>query len=319
MSQFERWLEAISGTGGILAYHGIAPKCILPVMHVDDVTFRQQLDFIAAEYHVIPLSEYLARRAANRSNDGCVSITFDDAYVGIREYAASVLRELDMPATIFVVTEAAQVGSAFWWDLIECARLDQPDRWHQHLTALQLPGWSPGVPASTIDLVRNRVLVRFEGRYLFPTSDELRSTMWRSLTYEELGDLALDHRFEFGCHTATHPSLTRLSYEAQVFEIASSFAELRGRLPRVGPFLAYPYGLYDLRTVRAAKEAGMAACVTMEGRAPGYENQFEVPRIGVGAVHSLRSIARRLDHKTRPLLVLRNRGWRPRLPLDPAL
>jgi hypothetical protein len=90
-------------------------------------------------------------------------------------------------------------------------------------------------------------------------------------------------------------------------------------LPRVIPCLAYPYGLYDRWTIRAAREAGMTACVTMEGRAPGNESCFEVPRIGVGDIHSARSISRRLNHFFRPLLILRNRGWRPRLPLDPAL
>src|SRR4051812_9501183 len=69
------------------------------------------------------------------------------------------------------------------------------------------------------------------------------------------------------CSYPAHPALPLLSYDEQIAEMKNSFSLLQSRLPRVLPIVAYPYGLYDRMTVRAARAAGMNAGLTMEGRA----------------------------------------------------
>ena len=142
-------------------------------------------------------------------------------------------------------------------------------------------------------------------------------TVWRSLDFRELETLANDHRIDFGVHTLSHAALPLLSYAEQVAEMRDNFALLREKLPRVLAVVAYPYGLYDRTTVRAAVEAGMVAGVTMEGRATSDRpDRMAVPRIGGAEVRTPQSLARRLNRALRPALIIRNRGRHPRMPVD---
>lgn len=311
-------LERAFGRGGILAYHGVGERPHTPAMHVAPERLRSQLEFVQAHYTVVPLRELIERWRAGRGTDGLVAITFDDAYVGVARHALPLLAALDLPATIFVTSAHAAVGAEYWWDTVERARLAAaPERWFAHLKSVGLPE-SIGHAAGAMDGLRTRVLADFAGRWpgsLVPSTD----ADWRSLRFDEMTSLAADARVEFGVHTLSHPSLPALAYGDQVKEMRDNFHSLAQRLPRVLPIVAYPYGLYDRTTIRAAREAGMSSGVTMEGRAPGARPElFTLPRVGVGDIHRNASMMMRLTRAMRPVLVARNRGIHPRVPLAGA-
>ena len=166
-----------------------------------------------------------------------------------------------------------------------------------------------------MDQIRQRVLSRFAGRWptrINPSFDR----EWRSLRFSELEELAADDRIDFGAHTLSHPALPLLPYDEQLREMRDNFALLKERLPRVQRVAAYPYGLYDRSTIRAAQEAGMIAGLTMEGRATADRpDPMRVPRVGAGEIHQPRSLARKLNRFLRPAVVIRNRGRHPTLPV----
>lgn len=76
-----------------------------------------------------------------------------------------------------------------------------------------------------------------------------------SLTWTQLNDLYKKGN-EIGSHTPTHPHLTELSTEALERELRRSAELLR---PLGGRTLAYPYGEYDSKVIRSAKELYFAA------------------------------------------------------------
>jgi peptidoglycan/xylan/chitin deacetylase (PgdA/CDA1 family) len=228
-----------------------------------------------------------------------------------------ILRSLDIPATVFVASDYAALGSLYWWDSVERQRVTSGSgEWTETLQAVGLSDVDRSAP-TTVDLIRNRVLARFAGRWPGALSSGGES-VWRSLTFAELELLAADERIEFGIHTLSHPALPLLPYDEQVDEMRKNLDLLRNRLPRVIPVVAYPYGLYDRTTVRAARAAGMVAGLTMEGRATANRpDPLMVPRIGAGDIHEPSSLTRRLNRALRPALVIRNRGAHPRIPVDP--
>jgi peptidoglycan/xylan/chitin deacetylase (PgdA/CDA1 family) len=62
----------------------------------------------------VPLSELVSRLLAGASVDGLGAVAFDDALAGVGRHGADVLRQLGVPATIFVVS--AHLGAApAWW------------------------------------------------------------------------------------------------------------------------------------------------------------------------------------------------------------
>jgi len=307
-------VDRIAGCGGVMAYHGIATSPLIRAMHITPERFRQHMEFLQRRYHIVPLMDIVERWQRGASTNGYVAITFDDAYAGVRKHAVPVLRELRIPATIFVTSDHARLGATYWWDEAERERMAPGEsRWTERLASVGLPPLDAS-DLRSMEALRTRVLARYSGRWpvgIRPSEDE----EWRSLRFDELGALASDGLIDFGVHTLSHPSLPSLAYEDQVAEIRENFLLLSERLPNVRPIVAYPYGLYDRTTIRAAAEAGMVCGVTMEGRAPsGSPNLFTVPRVGCGEAHDIRSVSRRLSRMLRPFLVVRNGSIHPRVP-----
>jgi peptidoglycan/xylan/chitin deacetylase (PgdA/CDA1 family) len=310
-------LERAFGWGGVIAYHGVGESPSNTVMHVSPKRLLAQLELLRDRYRIVPLRVLIDRWRLGKSTRNCVAITFDDAYAGVLIHALPILRSLDIPATVFVASDYAALGASYWWDTVERQRIASEGReWTETVKAVGIADADRTKP-TTIDQIRNRVLARFAGRWPGDLSSGGES-VWRSLTFAELELLAADDRIEFGVHTLSHPALPLLPYDAQVDEIRNNLALLRNRLPRVIPVVAYPYGLYDRTTVRAARAAGMIAGLTMEGRATADRpDPMIAPRIGAGEIHPPKSLTRRLTRALRPALVMRNRGAHPRMPVDP--
>ena len=90
--------------GRILCYHSVGQ----PTMGVNDVTpqqFKRHIELaLDAGYRFVPASR-LANGGGNRNE---LAITFDDGLVSIKENAAPILKEFDIPWSVFVVSEWAE-------------------------------------------------------------------------------------------------------------------------------------------------------------------------------------------------------------------
>jgi len=308
-------LNWVFGCGGVVAYHDVVQAPFSPSMHVSVRALAEQLEFLASDgYRIIPLSELIERRRGGRSVRRCVALTFDDAYHGVLELAVPLLRRFAAPATVFVATAYARAGARYWWDRLTWVLERADGGLAQRLR-------DAGLAASS-DAMRATLIASGAGRLSGDADAAIASVERtvgvvpeRSLSEAELGELARAELIEFGCHTDTHPALPALPPDAQRREIASSYTWLAERFPRVRPFLAYPYGLYDRTTVSAARDAGMEAAFSIEGRAAGPRfDVYACPRIGMAEVNSLRSFQMRLSWLAIPLVAWRNGGWHPRMP-----
>jgi peptidoglycan/xylan/chitin deacetylase (PgdA/CDA1 family) len=99
------------------------------------------------------------------------------------------------------------------------------------------------------------------------------------MTYEELACFAALPSVDVGVHTVSHPVLPLLPDAELSLEITASHQALRERFANVVPILAVPFGLFDGRTVRAAREAGMAASLTLAGTTlRAHDRRDDLPR-----------------------------------------
>lgn len=313
------WLDRHVRSGGILSYHAVvegAPPS--PEMHISADRLRTQLEYLTSRYTIVPLRELVLRHQTRRSTHRCVAITFDDAYVGLDEIVATMVAEFDIPVTVFVTTAAAECGAVYWWDRLDVARRhDSPDAWDAMLDELALPRLVRD--AANVAAVRDHVLGRRSGRWSPAAGAAAIHPLLRSLDFAGLRRLASDDRFDFGCHTVTHPALALLAPFEQELEMREAHRTIREQLPHATvPIVAYPYGVYDRRTMDAARRAGLRAGVTMQGRALGMNDDvFALPRLGVSEDWSPAAIGLRINAAGRLLQIARSRGIHPRMPIDP--
>lgn len=93
----------------VLVYHGVAPKhpsCVDPLM------FREHIAYLSEYCRIISLDDVL--NAGEHANRPAVTITFDDAFANLLDYALPVLAEYSAPAVIYAATD--YLGKSNDWD-----------------------------------------------------------------------------------------------------------------------------------------------------------------------------------------------------------
>jgi peptidoglycan/xylan/chitin deacetylase (PgdA/CDA1 family) len=122
------------------------------------------------------------------------------------------------------------------------------------------------------------------------------------MDWKQLGELA-ERGWEIGSHTKTHPRLPELTDDQLLEELQGSREEIERRLGQRCLSLAYPYGDYDQRVIRAAADAGYAAAATL---AVTPEAPLAWPRIGVYDIDDLRRFKLKVSRSVRAFRRARN-------------
>jgi len=265
LTTLPRWIQRWRGAALILSYHNVVPTDARRgerSLHLPAARLRAHLERLAHAFRVVPLADLLARQRDGRAIRGLAAITFDDGYRGVLRHAVPVLRQLGVPATVFVIAGALGRTEPFWWDrLADAAGGEIPDRerWLAEfageggriLAAQRLPGSVP-----------------WSEDYLPASADEL-------IAAETAG-------VSLGLHTVTHPDLTRVSSGRRDEELDGCWRLLRERFPAVVPILAYPYGRVDTAVSAAVAGFGFAG-VTLAGAPVARGDPLTlIPRLFVG-------------------------------------
>lgn len=98
----------------VLAYHDIT-RLRSTDYQVTPQLLRSHIEWLRrANFELVSLLELRDRLLSGRSVDGLAAITFDDALVGVHRHGLPILQDLEVPATVFAVTD--RIGRrADWW------------------------------------------------------------------------------------------------------------------------------------------------------------------------------------------------------------
>lgn len=270
----------------ILSYHRVvddftgAVQTALPGLLISRETFRRQLlDVREAGYQFVPLAEALdvisGRKVARR--DLCV-VTFDDGYRDVYLHAFPVLKELEIPATVYVSS-----------GLIGTHKRFNHDRLFHLFSAVQARGFKPfydALPpcaAGVLEPMSGGRISVSEAVDAFLASQpggivhrlcealaqqlgggpELLPDDGAPMTWDECREMAAAG-IDFGAHTVSHTVLPMEDPDRAEWEIRQSKAEIERQLGRPCVDFAYCNGWYSDEMVRMLVQAGFRSAVTTE-------------------------------------------------------
>ena len=252
-------------------------------------TFRWQIALLHQCFNVLPLGEAVRTLSSGRMPPRAVAITFDDGYRSTHDLALPILKEFDMPATVFVTTGHIDDEGSMWNDVILEAVRRLPD------TPIDLAELGLGsYPMATASDRKNTAAALTECcKYLPPHARSALTARLQALARTDLRQelmLTADmirtlarNRIDIGGHTVTHPILTRIDDDAARAEIVDNKQQLEAIVGKPVTLFAYPNGKrgtdYEQRHVQMVREAGYeAAFTTATGAATRLDNPLEFPR-----------------------------------------
>lgn len=100
----------------VLTYHDVTDDPANPTEQVSPQALRTQLSTaVRLGIRFVPLPELMDRVLRGETVDGLGAVTFDDALVGVHRHAVEILHDLDLPATVFVVSDRIGVAAPDWY------------------------------------------------------------------------------------------------------------------------------------------------------------------------------------------------------------
>jgi peptidoglycan/xylan/chitin deacetylase (PgdA/CDA1 family) len=286
------------GKLAILMYHGVEAEPLTPHCSyvVAAAALRRQLRYLKRHFHVLALEEALDRLRDGTLPDRAVTLTFDDGTRNLATQAAPILRELRLPAAVFLATGPMGTDEALWPDRLWLAFATTKE------TSVDLSKLGLGTGFLRNDAERGEVcgavVERLKGlpdderiawaesiaRTLAATPD---TTAFQLLSWDEARAVAGDGLVTLHPHTVTHPILAQCSDEKVEYEISESCAAVARETNSVPTIFAYPNGRtqdFDDRARAVLHRRGIRwALATNFGFAVRDSDPFALPRIGIGS------------------------------------
>ncbi|MFN0141348.1 MAG: glycosyltransferase [Pyrinomonadaceae bacterium] len=264
----------------IIAYHRVvgdlarAEKDGYFGLSISTNTFRKHCELLKANYDVMSLDDAAAALAHGSVDRPIAAITFDDGYLDFYEQAFPVLRDLRLPATMFLPTnfvssETPLAHDRIFW-LLRTAR--------ERGVSLVEPLLDAGVarriarefarPTASLALTERLVYMPFRLREKM--IECLESAVgnsreypadYRLLDWEMVREMAAAN-ITFGAHTVNHVVLPLEDTDTIVREVDGSRARLETELGVPIRTFAYPNGEHSDTVRSAVADAGFTVAVT---------------------------------------------------------
>ncbi len=258
--------------------------------------FTYQMQFIKKHYQPITfatLLEHLDR--GEKPPRGAAIVTFDDGFEDNYRNAFPVLKQLDMPATIFISTGYIDSQEIFWYDKLSFAIMTTK--------ASLLTSPTLGSMMIAKDVKARREILRCVVSKLKLVPDETRLASldylytqllpgheWDNdsrsgpLSWDQIKEMSANN-IEFGSHSVTHPVLSRVPPTKLTFEVEHSRQRIESELQKPVQVIAYPVGgieAFDQNVRTAVLNAGYRLGVSY---VPGIQRPNQWDSLALRRVH----------------------------------
>ncbi len=282
----------------ILMYHRILPEKTAnefneePGMYVTPETFKCHLKWLCELMKPTKLKDWVTNKNYEGEPTGkSFAITFDDGWQDNYQYAYPVLKDLNIPATIFIVNKFIGTQKIFW-----------PNR-----IAMLVPYLSDAnINSPTLDMLRNKLNIDFTKTDFSDTSsiiatakkyDDLELTQWldtiekelniddnarQLLNWDEIEEMLDSNIIDIGGHTRHHIRLLNsISNEVIDDEVIGNKADIEKQINKNVDLFCYPNGDFTQYTEQIVSHNFSAAVTTKYGINNFKQNNHQLLRIGI--------------------------------------
>lgn len=274
----------------VLLYHRVTNLPYDPQqLAVSPVNFRNHLAYLTSNYNVCRFEDNWCTH--KRPN---VVITFDDGYEDNLLEALPILREYNVPATVFVATDAVENRECFWWDELAALVLEGEPKEHFTLEDKEYGGrW----PTSSFD-EKTQLYWRLHGWMLGLDLERRKKWLmqlkswtglfdvnpgnYRLMSPQQVKEIAADPLITIGAHGQSHTRLSLLSPAEQKREIQLSRDKLKDWTGKSVDVFSYPFGTkrdFSTQTIDICRETGFKrVAANIHGCSRRLTNSFRTPR-----------------------------------------
>lgn len=221
----------------------------------------------------MPLAEMMQQLDAGQMLPrGAVAITFDDGLASNYHLGFPVLKDLGLPATIFLATGFLDHTHPLWFQQVDAS--------------LRARGASKAELSQTLSLLKTLPdpEMRAQISKLGPAISGPAPASTLPLTWDQVREMKTSGLIDFGGHTHTHPILGRCTVEQQAEEIRKCRERITTELGTAPTLFAYPNGGptdFTADTQRLVTAHGFASAFTMmPARVSAASERMALPRYG---------------------------------------
>jgi peptidoglycan/xylan/chitin deacetylase (PgdA/CDA1 family) len=273
----------------VLMYHNFCDDRRPHAHHVSQSALRRQLEHLRRFFHIVPLQQLLAQLHSGKPLDvHSVALTVDDGRRNCYSLLFPLLRQMKIPATVFVVSSFIRGEDWIWTDKVLWLS-EQPSRPEElspkHIDSL----------FATLNRMRPEArdaAIRAMAEQMGVPIPKAPPSQYAPCRWDELREMADSGLVEIGSHTVTHPILASISDEESWQELTISRQQIEQGLKGPVNSFCFPNGKpedYRLTQLKQVKEAGYRSAVLAHyGMVHSETDPYSVPRIGIsGELDSL--------------------------------
>lgn len=222
---------------------------------------------------------------------GGILLTFDDAYYDFYQHAFPVLKKLEIPVILNVITSCAETGESFWTQrlnkLVEAFYRDNRIR---ELSELSFYGKPVPEKASQEETALSIFRALLDGRQKDAAIAEMVEKLGytpeytRMMDWNEIREVS-EHGVIIGSHTHQHKNLTLIQEQALLYELIHSAALIEQNIGQKPDIIAFPNGQHNEHTLAASSETHYKYALTVNNTSfsivKDQNDIFVIPRINV--------------------------------------
>jgi peptidoglycan/xylan/chitin deacetylase (PgdA/CDA1 family) len=291
----------------ILMYHGLSNNDdIRDWTQVRPSDFKRQMLCAKQNYNIVSLKNLVEMLQSGKIEPHSVAVTFDDGYRSNYDLAYPILKDLNIPATIFVaggfVSQSGPANRYLWPDFIGIVLKSHAGK-EIDLTDIGLDRFDISTgekkrTAQTIICERFKSIKSSEKDSIIKSLEEKFGDTIRHEEFSDYLPMTPDHIRQIseeglvtiGAHTRNHSILSQLDPQYLEDEIIGCKNDLEKIIDRKITEFAYPNGrLVDIgpEALAITSRTYLCAVTTEAGLNGRLQNKYLLRRIGIGSYYGL--------------------------------